>query len=475
MGNSASFTSILLEQDLDKKGLSNIDELDFTCNSQVIQDYYVVIKYSCYLKEEFSKTAIFNRLVLDANNENKNYHIGGNISLKNPFDNEYFVEQTIEGKINTVLQLWKNIKKDKRIDRIVEKTFSISKEPNFKEWALKYEIYESHNFSLDFFNELIKYEILQHNDNKTVFLTEDPRTGKQYVMKEILLINSKSERNAKTEYMMLKYIHSLKNIEVLGICHVPDIFYTIVNINLVYPIYNMDLYFLIETYTKQYKKFGLEREITIVYFYQLLCILKTLQIANVVHRDIKLENICVDRYGNLVLIDFEVSKKCNANDCSIVSNSLVGTMNYVAPEILSRCTYSQHSDLWAIGMIVCEMISIELPWDIPDSMDQLKLQALLSKPPKKPSMMDDDLWDILLKIFRPIERRINVDELMKDELFDSVRQNPFDSRDELQVIRNIIKDNGFCRQSGSNKINLFRRCVDMNKSPIIDGDRSLTK
>mgnify|MGYP002370650934 CR=1 FL=1 len=52
----------------------------------------------------------------------------------------------------------------------------------------------------------------------------------------------------------------------------------------------------------------------------------------VVHRDIKLENVLVDKEGNLKICDFGVAKKLNFQ--SEIMYEICGTPQYIAPEIL---------------------------------------------------------------------------------------------------------------------------------------------
>lgn len=66
---------------------------------------------------------------------------------------------------------------------------------------------------------------------------------------------------------------------------------------------------------------------------------------DIIHRDLKLQNIFVDEEMNLKIGDFGLS----TND---VSNKYVGTIEYMAPEIIERTDYTYKVDIWSIGIII---------------------------------------------------------------------------------------------------------------------------
>jgi calcium-dependent protein kinase len=84
---------------------------------------------------------------------------------------------------------------------------------------------------------------------------------------------------------------------------------------------------------------------------QMLLALNYIHSHGIVHRDIKLENFVYDKKGSghLKLIDFGFSKMWDPSGQERMHNSL-GTISYVAPEVLGK-SYTSQCDLWSLGVI----------------------------------------------------------------------------------------------------------------------------
>lgn len=81
----------------------------------------------------------------------------------------------------------------------------------------------------------------------------------------------------------------------------------------------------------------------------------------VVHRDIKCENLLLDRNMNIKLIDFGFSRKITNNG---FSDTFCGSFSYASPEILQGQPYQpKFSDIWAIGVVLFSMVFGKLPYD----------------------------------------------------------------------------------------------------------------
>lgn len=84
--------------------------------------------------------------------------------------------------------------------------------------------------------------------------------------------------------------------------------------------------------------------------YQLLLAVKHLQKYNIIHSDIKLENIIVDSKNHIKLIDFGLSRKIEKGN-AVRLNRYIGTIGYIAPESILLNYVTLKTDIWSIGIL----------------------------------------------------------------------------------------------------------------------------
>lgn len=126
---------------------------------------------------------------------------------------------------------------------------------------------------------------------------------------------------------------------------------------------------------------GLSRNLTIFYTAVLILALDHVHGKGIVFRDLKPENIMMDSLGYLRIIDFGFSKivpytKVDANGVARVfpkTYTLCGTPEYLSPELIFNLGHDQSCDLWALGVLVHEMILAVTPFapKKPDNVTEL--------------------------------------------------------------------------------------------------------
>jgi serine/threonine protein kinase len=112
----------------------------------------------------------------------------------------------------------------------------------------------------------------------------------------------------------------------------------------------------------QLKK-GLSEKEAFVLFLQVCLAVETLHLNNIVHRDIKPENLLLDKACNLKLCDFGCSFQFLKNTPK-VRKTYCGTIDYMAPEFFKKEPHSMAVDVWALGILLFEIVHARPPFDL---------------------------------------------------------------------------------------------------------------
>lgn len=85
------------------------------------------------------------------------------------------------------------------------------------------------------------------------------------------------------------------------------------------------------------------------YTAELILAFEYLHSKDIIYRDLKPENILLDDEGHIRLADFGLSKYVEGNS---KTNTLVGTPEYIAPEIITGIGHSKPADWWSLGILM---------------------------------------------------------------------------------------------------------------------------
>lgn len=100
----------------------------------------------------------------------------------------------------------------------------------------------------------------------------------------------------------------------------------------------------------------------------------------VLHRDIKPENILIDRRGMVKVMDFGIAYAIGSQRMTR-EKSIVGTLEYMSPERILGKPMDGRSDIYSLGILLFELVSGRLPFDVIGEYDLLRWQLEQDPPP----------------------------------------------------------------------------------------------
>lgn len=156
---------------------------------------------------------------------------------------------------------------------------------------------------------------------------------------------------------------------------------------------------------KDYKKLTPEQTVDIMD--AVLAGLAAAHKAGIVHRDLKPENVLLADDGRIKLGDFGLARAASANTAT--GQALLGTIAYLSPELVTRGVADARSDIYAVGIMMYEMLTGEQPYvgeapmaiayqhandtvptpstknpSVPEELDELVLWATARDPEERP-------------------------------------------------------------------------------------------
>lgn len=143
---------------------------------------------------------------------------------------------------------------------------------------------------------------------------------------------------------------------------------------------------------------ALPPEFVVPVFIQALEGLQHAHRKNIFHRDIKPSNLMLTPDGTIKLMDFGIAKVAGEQKMTQV-NKIVGTVEFMAPELIQGKDASAASDIYAAGITMYEMLSGKLPFE--SDTDFNLMQAILKEKIKSPDKLNASvpkaLADIIMK------------------------------------------------------------------------------
>lgn len=167
-----------------------------------------------------------------------------------------------------------------------------------------------------------------------------------------------------------------------------------------------------------YKQNYLEEAEVRKYVRQIASAIDHLHKCNIIHRDLKVENLLLDANMDLRIIDFGLSNiYLLEKDDGTMEQCLTqcGSPAYAAPELLGHKTYGPEVDIWSIGVNMYAMLTGRLPFTVePFNIAALHAKMLENKMEPIPDHLSSSCRDLMCKMMNPNPKnRIGMEDVMK--------------------------------------------------------------
>lgn len=237
----------------------------------------------------------------------------------------------------------------------------------------------------------------------------------------LLLVKSKSNNNqfvVKIKNMIYSYEFSVHNILYNNYhSNVQKVFYFQKE---KYTTMKKEEYFYFIAYeyiegcnlSEYFKSKEYIRESEIKYIIrQIVAGVKFLHQNNIIHGDLKMENIIINPFSNKVkIIDFDLSV-ISEKAKKYKSDNAFGTLEYIAPESAYSFIYSDKSDVWQIGVLLYTLVVSKFPYNDLKDMSNINFDVLNNNLPLR------DLLEKMLKY--SVKERCDIKDIEESKWLNS--------------------------------------------------------
>ena len=259
----------------------------------------------------------------------------------------------------------------------------------------------SQNESSVKWGDLSVLQVLGSSTFGLVKLVEDRATGEIYALKALKkqrVTNMHQERNIFAERDTMNMVSHPLVLKLHGTFHDANQLYMLMDL-----CPGGELWTLMHgnnDYFASTNIGGLKAEVAKFYASNVLSALEALHKKQIAYRDLKPENLCIDSQGYLKLIDMGFATVIAKDK---LTNTLCGTPEYLAPELVLSKGHNCAVDMWALGILIYELLTNSTPFENDNQTEMFNNISNSQEVLKRvtPSKMDKHSKSIIGKFLHP--------------------------------------------------------------------------
>ncbi|KAM4617340.1 serine/threonine-protein kinase D3-like [Discoglossus pictus] len=262
-----------------------------------------------------------------------------------------------------------------------------------------------HNLDISHMYQIFPDDVLGSGQFGIVYGGKHRKTGRDVAVKVIdkLRFPTRQESQLRNEVAILQNLRSHGVVDLEAMCETPERIFVVME-----KLHGDMLEMILSS-----DKGRLPERITRFLVTQILSALRHLHAKNIVHCDLKPENVLLateDPFPQVKLCDFGFARIIGEKS---FRRSVVGTPAYLAPEVLRNSGYNRSLDMWSVGVIIYVSLSGTFPFNEDEDInDQIQNAAFMY--PKNPwNEISNDAITLINSLLQvKIRKRFSVDKAL---------------------------------------------------------------
>ena len=145
-----------------------------------------------------------------------------------------------------------------------------------------------------------------------------------------------------------------------------------------------------------------------------------------VHRDVKPQNVLIDKTGDAKVTDFGIARSLDVERGVTQTGTVLGTSNYLSPEQAAGEPVTPATDVYSLGVVLYELLTGEVPFH-GDNLVAVAMKHVTERPPN----LLDQRADIPPRVAQAVERALEKDPAQRFPSMDAFANELRRCRDEL--------------------------------------------